>query len=200
MLLNYTLGLVLIVVLALAIIVLFAWLWKKMKLKPVAGGTIGFFISCVVCVGFWVTAGRVYVVTAPNEYSKYILYGTSSYETQNGHPVICKNSDDGALLINDTQEDLVIQQVIYGYGGSPNDRRLEAQKSMYVGYSEVHYFFDEEPPNSIETEGYGYVVRLWVIMEEDYDFILQDDIDHIRDLLEKSIEEKAQEKESQEEE
>lgn len=187
MLINYTVGLILIILLGIGVIALFAWLWKKMKKKPVAGGTIGFFISCVICIGFWVTAGRVYVVTAPNEYTKYVLIGSSSYTLENGDEVKCINGDEGALLINNCNENIIIQQVIYGYGGLPNDKRLEAQDHMYVGRREVHYFFDEEVPESIEVEGSGYVIRLWVIMEEDYGFILQDDLDNLRDMLEEHI-------------
>lgn len=50
-----------------------------MKKKPVAGGTIDFFVGKILANFLFYTPTKVYVVTKNKEMSKYISIGGGSY-------------------------------------------------------------------------------------------------------------------------
>lgn len=195
MLINYYIGISAPFIAGLLVIILFAWLWKKMKKKPVAGGTIGFFIGIILAIYLFVTPTKVYVVTGDKEMSKYISFGKSSYTLKNGSEVVIDVAMAHCSLINDADEAIVLEHVIYGYGFQ-EDNILEPGQILDIEDSYIDYFFDEVPPDEVESNGTGtYTVRLWLKMFSDYEntHIEQESLDNIRDLLEVEIEERADE-------
>ena len=184
MLVYAFLGLVLVFGSGLGIILGMAWLWKKMKLKPVAGGTLGFFLSCIVCMFIYIAPSKAYVVTGEKEYSAYWVYGDAVYTMSDGTEVPL-SSANGATLINDSEHNIIMQQVVYGYGKFPAASRVIPGQVFPTGYSEIAYFFDEEPDETASSESAsGYVTKLQVIMEDDFEFILKEDLEKIREKLE----------------
>ena len=183
---SFRLGIVLIIIIALAIIAVLAWLWKKMKKNPVAGGTIGFFIAVVVATGFFVIPSRAYVVTGNKQYSHYLVYSTSEYTTKNGNKIPIDTPQTKCTLINDTDQSLVIEEVIYGFG-FPDNIVVEPHTHIVLDHSKIDYFFDEEPPNSIETKSSGSVSRLWLRTSKDFgpmeDAIDKESLENLQNLL-----------------
>ncbi|MCG8573907.1 MAG: hypothetical protein MI810_03390 [Flavobacteriales bacterium] len=191
MLINSSLWITLIIIACLALIMLMAFLWKKMKKKPVAGGTIGFFLSFILAAFMFVTPSNVYIVHGKKEYSKYVLLGETSYEMENGGgSVTLTNAMAECDLINDSGENIVIEEVIYGFG-FPDNVLLESGNSVHLERSNINHFFDDIPPETIETSSTATaVVSLWVQMEEDfYGDFGGFDFDGLRETLEESIEE-----------
>lgn len=191
MLLNYYIGISAPFIAGLAVIILFAWLWKKMKKKAVAGGTIGFFVGIILAAFLFVTPTKVYVVTGNKEMSKYISVGSSSYTLKNGSSVAINAEMAHCTLINDSDEEVVLEHVIYGFGFQ-EDELVEPGQVLDIDDAFIDHFFDEIPPETVETSGSGtYTVRLWLRMYADYEntHIEEDAFDNIRDLLEEAIDE-----------
>ncbi len=194
MLLNYTIGKAFPFIVWLLIIVLFVLLWKKMKKKPVAGGTIGFFVGLVPCVYLFVSPSNVYVITGQQEVAKYVCYGGGEYTMSNGDAIKIKSQMAQFTLINDSDEDLMLEHVIYGYGYQ-EDEFIGAGNVLRSEDATIDHFFNDTPPESIETSGSGtYSVRLWLRTYEAYDetHIEQSELDHIRELLEQKSEEQSE--------
>ena len=163
MLLNYYIGITIPFIACIAVIILFAWLWKKMKKKPVAGGTIGFFVGIIPMVFLFVSPTNVYVVTGDKEMSKYIAFGSPTYTMASGEEVSIKAPMACFTLINDSKEDVVIEHVIYGLGFEEDELVEPQQVLVSTDDSSIDHFFDEMPPDEIETSGTGsYVSRLWL--------------------------------------
>jgi hypothetical protein len=161
-------GKILIGVIYVAIIALFAFLWKKMKKNPVAGGTIGFFIGIVPAVMLGVMSTGLYIVDGSDSYSEYWVYGSPTYTTAEGEEITIENEMAEWTVINDSEEDLVIEQVIYGSMAIPEDRFLSPGESMVIDGT-IHHFFGDTPPDEISTESSSSsVYRLWLRLEDDY--------------------------------
>lgn len=167
MILNALLSKILIGVVYLAIILLFAWLWKKMKKKPVAGGTIGFFVGTVPAVMMAVLPSGLYVVTGEESYSEYWVYGSATYTTQEGDEIEITSTNLEYTVINDTDIDFVIEEVIYGFH-IPEDEFLYAGDDVIID-KKISYFFGDIPPDEIEVEAGKYASRYWLRTVEDYD-------------------------------
>lgn len=190
MLINSTLWIVLVVLACLAVIALFAFLFKKMKKKPVAGGTVGFFIAIIVAAFMVVTPSNVYIINGVKDYSKYVLLGDTEFEMKDGSKIRLMNQIAECDLINNSGKNVVVEQVIYGFGFADN-QLLESGMRLHLETSSIEHFFDDIPPETIETTSTASAVyRLWVQMEEDfYGELGGFDFDGLRDVLEEASEE-----------
>jgi uncharacterized membrane protein (DUF485 family) len=184
MLVNYTLWITLAVISCLLLIFGLALLWKKMKKKPVAGGTIGFFLAFILFAVMYVMPTNVYVVKGDKEYSKYALLGDGSYTTTSGSEIQLKGVLAECDLINDTNEGVVVEQVIYGFALA-NNKLIEPGEVMRFESTSIEYFFDNEPPETIETSSTASgVYKNWIQMESDFQGALGGiDLDRMLDLL-----------------
>lgn len=180
---SFTLGIALAVLVGLAFIVLFVWLWKKLKKKPVAGGTIGFFVGIIAATGIMVIPSRAYVIHGDNDYSHYLVYSSTSYTTSDNKTIDINIKQTQCVVINDTKDNYSVETVIYGFGfGSV--QTLEAHSHLVLDHSKIDYFFDEEPPESIETESSGNVSMLWLRKEKNDDVLMNPDaLDSLEDML-----------------
>lgn len=169
MILSALFGKILIGIAYVGIIALFAWLWKKMKKKPVAGGTVGFFVGTIPAVMLAIFPTGLYVVTGEDSYSEYWVYGSATYTTAEGEEIEIENEMAQWTVINDSDVDMIIEQVIYGNGAIPNDINLYAGGDYEVIDSKISYFFKDTPPDEISTESTSSsVYLLWLRTEEDY--------------------------------
>ncbi len=173
MIVSALVGKILVGVVYVAIIALFAFLWKKMNKKPVAGGTIGFFIGTVPAVMMVVMSTGLYVVDGEDSYSEYWVYGQATYTTSEGEEIKIENEMAQWTLVNDSEVDLVLEYVIYGFANDiPDDEFLDPGDSMVLEGS-IHHFFGDTPPDEISTESSSSAVyRRWLrtvdAYEEDY--------------------------------
>jgi hypothetical protein len=162
MLLNYYLGISIPFIAGIAVIILFAWLWKKMRKKAVAGETVGFFVGLIVTAFLFVMPTTVYVLSGDSDFVKYISFGNSSYTLEDGKEVGIDSSIGYCTVINDSDDNFVLEHVIYG-NGFEEDKFVGPGFALKVDDSAIDYFFNEMPPETIETSGSGsYAVRLWL--------------------------------------
>ncbi|GEM_PF-6559257 len=185
-------GWTLTVVIGIGLIALFAWLWKLMKKKPVAGGTIGFFLACIAVTGFVVVPSNLYVTTGGKNCDQYWVYSSeATFEKSNGENVDIVLKQSECMLINNSDETYVIESVVYGFGFS-KDMRIDPYSATVLDYSQINDFFDEEPPDEIQTESTsGFVTRKWLRTAEDYgslDGLDGAGLDNLRNLLEERLE------------
>ncbi|MDX2359187.1 MAG: hypothetical protein QNK23_00180 [Crocinitomicaceae bacterium] len=188
------LGIALAVIAGIGTIALFAWLWKIMKKKPVAGGTIGFFIACIVVTGIVVVPSNVYVINEGKDYTHYWVYSSDTqYERSNGESVEITIRQTQCMIINDTQDDYALESVIYGFGFA-DDKKIGAMSAIVLSRSKIDYFFDEEPPETISTESSASAVtRTWLRTEADYgglEYLNEDasNLENLQDLLHDAME------------
>lgn len=169
MIISPLFGKIIIGVVYVLIIALFAFLWKKMKKKPVAGGTIGFFIGTVPAVMLAVMSTGLYVVDGEDSYSEYWVYGSPTYTTAEGEEITIENEMAQWTIINDSEEDIVIEYVIYGMDASiPDDMFLDPGDYEVID-GKIHHFFGDTPPDEISSESSSNsIYRLWVRTEDEY--------------------------------
>lgn len=183
--LSYSFGLILAILAALFFVFIFVWLWKKLKKKAVAGGAIGLFIGLVAATGIMVIPSHVYVLTGEHNYSHYLLYSATDYTKKDKTTIQLDAPQTQCILVNDTDKVYAVDEVMYGYGvGNGNVKSVEPHTHIILNNSRIDYFFENEPPESIETESSGNVYMLWV-REYKKEDVLRDaeKLRHLQELL-----------------
>ena len=166
MLISALLAKILIGLLYVLFIYGMAMLWKKFKKKPVAGGTVGFFVGLVPFGILFALPISVTIIKGGTDYGVYWAYGTPNYEKSNGETIKLACSFDEAIFINDSEGEYVIEEVIYGFH-MPEDIAVEPMSHILID-SPIDYFFDDEPPMEIEVEVGKYASRYWLRTSESY--------------------------------
>jgi hypothetical protein len=159
---NALLAKIMIGILYVGIILLFAWIWKKFKKKPVAGGTVGFFIGLIPIVMLAVLPTKAYIVFGEADYSTYWVYGAKSYTLHTGETVEITSSNLESTVINDSKKRIEIEEVVYGNGFYEPEITQIFKGEMVVFDKDISFFFDDEIPNQIEVEAGKYAIRLWM--------------------------------------
>lgn len=183
--LSYSFALVVAVLAALLFVFIFVWLWKKRKKKAVAGGAIGLFIGFVAATGIMVIPSHVYILTGEHEYSHYLLYSATDYTKKDKTTIQLDAPQTQCILVNDTDEVMAVDQVVYGYSLEHGDvKSVEPHTHIILNNSRIDYFFENEPPESIETEATGNVSMLWVREYSKKDVLRDTEkLRHLQDLL-----------------
>lgn len=164
MLIQFWLGLTLSFVVAILLMVVLGWIAKRMKKTAAIGVLIGFFLgfALVMLVGFG--SRRAYVVTGDAQYDHYMVFGSPEFVTKAGATVVFDMNYDECYVVNETEDPLVIEQVIYGgfsFGG--NTTWVQPGEQGILSEHSIYYFFDNEPPNEITVEDdTEQTVRLWL--------------------------------------
>lgn len=163
MLLSFWTGLLLILLLGIAMIPLFAWIAKLMKKQAAGGGVIGFFLGFAIVVVLFVMSSSLYVGNGNDECTSYFVYGTPEYEMANGDKIKIEMESGELMVINDSQDTLVLEEVKYGSIFRGGTKWLEPGEVKTVEGGRIHYFFDNEPPDEINTKSDdGKEVRWWL--------------------------------------
>jgi len=167
MLISALIAKISIIVLYILIIYGMAMLWKKFNKKPVAGGTIGFFVGLIPIMILFMIPKEVCVVNGEQDYSVYWAYGSATYEKQNGESIKlgCKMTE--SIFINDSKDSYMIEEVIYGFG--PSNNITVKPMSHFLMDGGIDYFFDDEPPMQIEVEAGKYASRYWLRTTQSYE-------------------------------
>jgi hypothetical protein len=111
------------------------------------------------------------------------VYTSTSYTTSDKQTFDIDIKQTQCAVINDSDTDFSIEEVIYGFGfGSV--QTLEARSYVVLEFSNIGHFFDDEPPNSIETESSGNVAVLWLRKEKKDDVLMNPDaLNELEEML-----------------
>lgn len=107
---------------------------------------------------------KVTILTGNNEKREYLTFKKKfTYSFKNGETQSITISDN--TLINDTEDKLIIEKVIYSrYASSSSGDNymttISPFSSEILNYS-VNYFYNE-PPSSISVKGGGSTTRYWL--------------------------------------
>ena len=164
MLINSTLYFVLMGVAGLALTILFYVLFKKKGWNTKAGITIGVILGFVVMgtMGF-IMDGYVYIVDSKGNTKRLILMGKAEHKTAKGQTIKIAPNDRNLFVINEMNEDLVLERIIYGYGEPETENELiPANGTLKSKAYSIDYLINEVPPNQIETKKNGAVEKLYL--------------------------------------
>lgn len=160
----FWLALILGIVIGILPLVLGIQLAKKLNKNPGPLGGTGAIIGLIVGVAFIFVPQRVYVVTGDMEYSHYVNLWASEYQIEGGSTVSLETKFAQCALINETDEFLIVEEVIYGGYGFGGDTYWVEPKTMYtIDSKTVDYLFDDEPPNEISvSDNSDEITKIWV--------------------------------------
>lgn len=160
MLISLPLSVLLIVVSYVLIIVLFTKLWKK---EPITGTLVGMFLGAAVVFLMIMVRQHVYVVHGISNYTHYVSYGSSSYTSFNGEKTKLSGAVSDAIVINDSDDQLLLEEVVYGMGSFPKTIEIAPRSTHSVGVDYIDFFFKETPPSDEVSGKYSdVVVKLWL--------------------------------------
>ncbi|NOQ71629.1 MAG: hypothetical protein GQ574_06495 [Crocinitomix sp.] len=127
---------------------------------------------------------NVYVVDGDKEFTRYALLGDGSFTCNNGTEIKLTGVLAECDIINDADEGVVVEQVIYGFALA-NNKLIGVGEVMHFESTSIEYFFDNEPPETIETSSTASgVYKNWIQMESDFSGDLGGfDFDKMHELL-----------------
>jgi hypothetical protein len=153
MILSMTMGVILAVIAGIVLAALLYYLVRSMKGSQKAGGWIGVSIGLIGAIFLIMSAGRIVVVTSPDDAGSYLVYGSPTYEFSNGYELNLTMESMEGYVINDSKLELVLEKIIYSTGYIMNDDYDILIKPMSItkmpGMS-VDYYFNDLPPDEIE--------------------------------------------------
>jgi len=164
MLIKFWLGILLAIGVAILVIILFAKLFKLMKKTAAAGGIIGFFVGVTLFILYFIIPSRTYVVSGEAEFDHYVVFGSPEYEMSDGQKITIDIPSGYCLVINDTEDRIMIEEVIYGgYGFSPSPNEISGMTADYVETGAIDHFFDDVPPDEISVSNDSdEISRFWL--------------------------------------
>lgn len=173
MLVSFTVGIIAAILLAAVGFTLVFLILKKLKVSPKGSVITGLIVGLVVGVIVIMSAGRIYVVHGIDDHKTMLVYGSPTYEFDNGYKLKLEMGSLEGYIINEMDEPLVLEEVIYTtsyYGGSEAVHVLCHPKSITempgVG---IDYYFDNEPPMEITmSENQSEASKYWLRTYSDY--------------------------------
>ena len=136
--------------------------WKK---NSAIGALIGFFLGIGLMFTLIFGASRAYVITGDGEYDHYLVMFGPEYVMPNGEVGNLEMPYDYCFVINETEKDVVVEEVKYGgYGFSGSTKWVKAKNYEIIDNHKIFYFYDDKPPPEISTRGSSsdVVVRKWL--------------------------------------
>jgi len=160
--------------------------------KYTRGGFIAFFAVLFIFTGIMMMNARAYIVKSKTDVTRYAVYGTPEYKMTNGNIIKLEIKMQKCMIINDGEEDIGVQQVVYGYSGKKRPRitLVKPFEAGIINAMSIDHAFDDRPPSSAKTTGTGTVVKLWLRTKNDYEedygkIFTKAQIDSLRQMLKK---------------
>lgn len=173
MLISFTMGVVLAVLAGAAAFALIFFGLKSIKAGQKAGVITGSIVGIIAGAFVMMMAGRAVVVTGENEAGTYLVYGSPTYEFSNGFKLKLTMKSLDAYVINDSDQELVLEKIIYTSSYSVEDYYdvlIEPMSITKMPGTSVHYFFNDTPPDEIETSSSsGDVTKYWLRSRDSYE-------------------------------
>ncbi len=164
MLIKFWLGLLITLGISVLLMFLFVKLFKFLKKKGISGGIIGFFVGAAIVVVYIIIPARAYVVSGTDECDHFVVLGSPDFEMSNGQKISVNIPSGFCLVINDTEDRIMIEEVVYGgFGFSPSPDEISGMTADVVETHAIDHFFDDVPPDEISvSEGSDEISRFWL--------------------------------------
>jgi hypothetical protein len=173
MLISMTLGVILAIIVGLITAAIFYYLLKTLKAGQKAGVITGLIFGLIAGVMLVMMAGRVIVVKSQEDTGTYLVYGSPTYEFSNGYKLNLTMESLDSYVINDSDLELVMEEVVYstyGLGSDSYDILIKPMSITKMNNISVDYYFSDIPPDEIEiSEGSSSASRFWLRTRESYE-------------------------------
>lgn len=173
MIISLTLGIVIAVIVAIAITAGIYFILKSLKAGQKAGIITGLIIGSIAGVAVVMMAGRIVVVHSPDEAGEYLVYGSPEYEFSNGFKMNLDMASGTGYILNDSEDHLVMEKVIYstsGFFDEYYDVHILPMSITEMQSFKIDYYFDDIPPDEIEVQGgSSSVTKYWLRTKESYE-------------------------------
>ncbi len=204
MLISFTVVVVVAILVALLITFLFYKLFVKLKKKAAGGITTGLVVGGLAVAAIVMGNARVYVVKGAGSYSTYAAYGTPEYKMGNGETVKIDLQIGHSIVINDSEEVMVLEKIYYGSMANPEQDELLGAYGHLEAKDIIDHFFDNRPPATIKKETAGSFVRVYWVRTlssyvEEYGDLFTDEEYEEEEEYEEDEDEAADEYEDEEE-
>lgn len=182
MLISFTMGVILAILAGAATFAIVFFGLKSIKAGQKAGIITGSILGLIAGTMIIMMAGRAIVVTGENEAGTYLVYGSPTFEFSNGYKLKLSMKSLEGYVLNDTEQELVLEKIIYTSSYSVEDYYdvlIEPMSITKMPGTSVHYFFNDSPPDEIETsQSSGSVSKYWlrsrISYENDYGAMIYD--------------------------
>lgn len=172
MIISLTLGIIIAVIVGLAVLGLIYFLMKKMKAGQKAGIIAGSIVGILAGTAIVMMAGRIVVVKSMDEAGTYLVYGSPEYEFSNGFKMKLDMAAAESFVINDCDMELVLEKIVYSnsYVADYYDILILPMSVTHMPSLSVNYFFNETPPDEVETSsGSSSVTKYWLRTKDSYE-------------------------------
>lgn len=140
----------------------------RRKLKNKNGFVIGLFLGGVVFAALQFGIGRVYVIDPELEVETYRVFGTITFDFDNGHHYSGRYNPDSVVVLNNSAVQLRLEELVYSLGGNTSYGSHPFHVPAFSGGTfslpgnRIYYFFDEEIDRKIQEAGTKNVSRYWL--------------------------------------
>lgn len=171
MITTWTVFLVVAISFILLVMVLLFLLFRKFKMKTGINVIVTLIVGLIVgggAFGFVSSTQGTHFVVINEDLSTEVLYslGENEYERANGEKVTIKKME--SVLINETGKELAFEEVVYGYGKEPTFDIIDENEVYSISCLPASiYFFENEPPASVELKNGQTVSKYWVTLLTD---------------------------------
>ena len=173
MLISFTMGIVLAILAGAATFAIVFFGLKSIKAGQKAGIITGSILGLIAGTMIIMMAGRAIVVQGENQAGTYLVYGSPTFEFSNGYKLKLSMKSLDAYVLNDTDQELVLEKIIYTSAYSVEDYYdvlIEPMSITKMPGTSVHYFFADTPPDEIETsQSSGDVSKYWLRTRDAYE-------------------------------
>jgi|GEM_PF-6135553 len=181
MMLNVTTGFLLAGLAGLITAVLIFFLCKKVfKWKSITSGFWALFLAMFPFTAVVMINGRVCIVNQNKQVTTYMVLGTSDYTMSNGEVIPINPPFQKCLVVNDSQEDLVLEEVVYGdMDAETTDELIPSMETLVFDGTGIEYAFEQRPPLIISSKKSGVITRYWIRTLDEYivDYPLDDEME-----------------------
>jgi hypothetical protein len=167
---------------------------KVFKLKGITSGFWAFFIAIIPFAAIVLMNSRAVIVKNGKELTTYAVYGSPEYTFSDGQKINLNIPAQKCMLVNDTEEDLVLEVISYGYSHNAEKDALIEPKATHI-FDSIHvdYAFDEIPPSSLTSDKTGAIIKYWLRTYSDYHAAYGNQIDEGGEINEEVSEEVSEE-------
>lgn len=166
-------GIVLAVLGGAAIFALVFFGLKSIKAGQKAGIITGSILGIIGGMMIVMMAGRAIVVSGDKEAGTFLVYGSPTYEFSNGYKLKLTMGSLEGYVLNDTDQELVLEKIVYTtsyFTDEYLDVLIKPMSITKMPGTSVHYYFDDVPPDEIETSNSsGDVKKYWLRTRQSYE-------------------------------
>lgn len=175
MITSWTIFLVITISIAVVFMILLFFLFRRFKMKTSTNVIVTLIVGLIVgggAIGFITSTQGTHFIVVKEDLTTETLYcfGTGKYKRASGEEVTITKMNN--VLINDSGKELSFEEVVYGYAKEPTFDIIEKDAVFPIKCLPASiYFFENEPPASVEIKPGQTISKFWVNVFEDEGYI-----------------------------